>query len=326
MRSVLRLVAWAAVYVALLLLVPLAVPPTVDPSFTTPVLTPGDSWDYDVSTSYQGPHLSGGSANENVSAVRSVGPTLEATFLVAGKGPVGSAWPIPEWNLSVANGDWTSFSWTCPQGRSWANLSSPLPVGFSFPVLSPTTENATVPATLSGACAAGSGSVVSSGGAGRQFAPGGSDACTLYVCNQLRLYPFKAEVWVLPSGSTIPLVGWTLRGEWDPSVSGDRYLSVSPGLAPGFANRSVNLSLASTDAAADPPSPSPATMYGVSALLVLSVPLLAVLLEVLRFRRIARRAEEEEEAAVLAALPPEDRASIDDEGPLEDVTAPRSPG
>lgn len=313
-RAAYRFTLWAAGYVALLLLVPAAFPPPVDPSFDTPVWSAGNLWEYGTASTYEGLRTLGGEVLINTTAVGKLGPAsnLTASISYRGLGPAGVDWPLAGSSILLSDGDWTGLEWTCGTGRSWANFSAGVPVGYAFPLTGPQLVNSTASATVAGSCTApGAASIVSEGGMQVVDSGGGSAGCTLYVCNQLRLYPFRDELSIGPPGGGAPWVDWTLRGTFDPTVSGYRYLSISPGLTDGFENRSVNLTLGNSADVGDLASPSPATMYGESALLVFLWPVAVLLLEVQRLRRLTRQADEEGEAAVLAALSEEEREGVE---------------
>jgi hypothetical protein len=324
-RPLLRLALWVAVYLAILIAIPAAVPPSPNPTFYTPSWTAGSSWAYTSTPTYEGSQVQGARIVVNVTSIGTTANGLTAT--VDFSAPRGFSFPFTQVRVALSDGDWSGLEWTCAQGRSWANLTVPLPVGFSFPLTTSTTTNATESAVVQGDCTAGGSAVLTSeGGVQVSLGTAGSQGCFLYVCNQLRTYPFRDELALVPTAGGTALAAWTIRGTFDPAVSGYRYLSVSPGLTDGFENRSVNLTLGATVVPPEAAQPSGSVMYGESAALLIVWPVLITLLEYRAMVREARAMEDEQDEAVLAALSDEEKERAESDELLENETGPRPPG
>lgn len=330
MQVRLRLALWVVLWVVSLLSVPALLPPAREPTYVDPAPSVGESWSFGPTEGYLGtPSPGADRVTMNVTEVDAGRSTLNFSTHVTGAPSASPRWPFLSWTLGPTDGAWVAFAWSCADGSSWANLSQPLPVGITFPLEAGSSENSSAPALVSGACGSGDATVLVNGSYTRTYPPGSAISCVLYVCNALRQYAMAATVVVVSSTTGALWAAWHLRGLYDPLVSGFRSIAVSPGRGPQDENGSTNLSLATTNANGDPPTPNAFVEFGESALLLVAVPLLAIVLEGLLLRRRSRREEEEDERAVLAAVAgaAERQAASDPVSAirLEEETAPTGP-
>ena len=329
MRPLLRLGIYATVWVATLLLVPLIVPPAREPSYGPPAVAPGDAWTYGFTSTYEGPPVPApGRLHLNLTDLRSSGGAAVLDVNFSAQDAPNATWPFRGWEVRTADGRWVGLAWACANGTGYANFSGPLAVGLVFPLGAGGSSSGSSPSSLQGACGLGPATVEVNGSYDRAFPPGGAVACVLYVCNAVRTYHLEATIVVL-SGTVGPAIAaWHLWGEYDPSVSGFRTLSVTPGTG-GYRGGSTNLTLASWAAGPTMPTPDLYTEIALSALLLLAVPLVVLGAEAWRLRREGRRADASTREEVLAALPKERARQVASDLRTElleeEETAPRGP-
>ncbi len=334
MRARLRLVTYAVLWVVTLLAVPIALPPAREPTYGPPPLTSTYNWSYGGAPTYQGSPQSslGGLQVHEAPSTPGHGDLVENWSVGTMHGP-SVPWPLTGWQLAYSDGWWESVSWRCPDGSSArANLSHPLAGGLTFPLGGSGAESGSTFAHLRGDCVlAANGTVSAEGGYTRLHPAGGSVSCVLYVCNAYRVYAMWVQLVVRSNASSTPLATWTLQGIYDPTISGYRALSESPGPGPvgTYVNGSMNLTVQGPGGAGTAPSPDPVVEYGQSLLLLLALPLVALAVELLSFLRSNRRADADTEEKVMAALRGDEREGVPPSPLFDsslDESAPRPPG
>ncbi|MDE1819299.1 MAG: hypothetical protein KGJ23_03145 [Euryarchaeota archaeon] len=307
-----RLLLYLALWVASLVVLPLLLPPARDPTYGPPPVLGTATWTYVADSTYEGSVLpNGGTVALNLALTGAHDTPVLERWNWSARGPVASTWPFAGWVLDGVNGYLEGIAWQCPNGTSWANLSRPVPGGLSFPLGAGGVWSTTVSAVVGGACSSAIASTFAQVNATYQrlYPPGSSTSCVLYVCNSYRQYATTLSV-VLRTLSSGPLAAWTLQGLYDPSISGYRALEATSRAPTASEPVTANLSVADVPGVSTPSSPSPATEFLDSAVLVLLVPAAALLFEVLAFRRATQRAELATERAVLSALSPEEAEAV----------------
>ena len=308
-----RVAAYLVLWVVSLLVVPLAAPPARQPTYGPPPIAPSYGWAYGPTLTYEGTPIPGQGAL--AVTVNFTGPLKAAMerWTFAATGSVAARWALSSWELVRANGSLLNLSWRCPAGLGWVNLTHAVPNGLLFPLQAGFQDERSSAARAAGACIPGGAATVlvtSDGGYAREVPYGGSLSCTLYLCNSVREYAASWSLSLAASGSASPFERWSLQGLYDPTVSGYRFLSTSPGPLGTYANGSLNLSGSDLGAQPTPPQPAPEVEFLDSVALVLLVPAVAILFEYLLFRRETRKGEEETERAVLAALTPDEAEGV----------------
>lgn len=341
MRGPLRALFWVALFAAVVLLVPAALPPDRSPTYPAPLWVDGAVWDYRPTTTFQGPSSPAGNASVHTGLHPLLGPNasqgLAWDFTDEGTSSSSPSWPFLTWGVAIDNATWSSWSWFAGCIDYTMNLTGPgawdFPMGLSFPlgaggsfeaVRNGSLEYVALPSPCPLAPrsspsfvreAGGPAEVSLSGSYTRMLPAGATSSCVLYVCNEDRVYLVNALLTIAPTGG--PSFVWRLRMLYDPTISGFRDLSESPSSSSGFVPGSVNLTLASTAVPGSSPNPPGVLGYAESAGLVGVVPLMAAFWELRRARRREEVAYEADVKAVLAALPPELAGNPPPEGSYE---------
>ena len=283
---------WLVLFVASLFILPGAIPPTRQPSYTVAPLSLGNHWILGGSPSGSGP-----TPRLYVNVTRTVtgrnGTAAEVSLSYQGT-PAGAApWPWTNLTYEDPTGLYTSLGLACPSGNGTLRPSEPIPLGLTFPLAGGGSSLLATNGTLTGSCGNGPVEVVVEGNYTAEPPPGGS-RCALYLCDLAWSYPCAYTLQGMSPGGAL-LWSASFQGVYVPSQSGFQSVRASSPLG------RFNATLAVSSASGTPPNPPLWIQLLESAGVVLFVPVLAVLLEALRFRGRLRR-EEERDREVLREL------------------------
>ncbi len=299
MRARWHLVFWLALFVASLLVVPALIPPQREPTYTIGPVSVGDHWIYQGS-SPPGAASTGAPPQlyMNVTAVTGgVGGNLTEVSEGFQTLPRGNpSWPWLNLTYQDPLGAIVSFGVPCGAGNVTVTPERPVVLGLGFPLTGATGGSFTVPARTRGNCPWGA---VTLDGAGvtHPLPPPAGENCGLYVCDLAWTYQVSYRINVTSLTGTV-LYPVSFQGIYDPSISGYRSLSASS--ERGNWSGSLAVSQAPATTASPPLWLSLLESLGV----VLLVPLVALAVEGLRFRRSARRQAEEDRRELSELLPP----------------------
>lgn len=307
MKARWRLVVYVALTVALLLAVPAALPPDMGATYGSPPWTSTTDWIYGVASTEGGPREAGSPLLEI--SVRNVTPlsnnTYGATVVASVTNGALPDWILVSWDISLSNLGWRNLSWPCDGGDQWARLATPLPWGGSAPFGTTEIFDESSTTLESGNCADGPGTATVEGVQAMVMPPKGPD-CSLYLCNEERMYNISADLTLKsPSGDILLDEFW--QGLYDPEISGYRWLSVGPADAPGDRG-AVNLTLLSYHTVSTQPDPEPLFGIAESIGLIFLGPGLAILSEMMLSKRETRREQEERHAFIRTLAGPELKA------------------
>ena len=315
MRARWHLVFWLALFVASLVVLPALVPPQREPTYTIGPLSVGDHWIY-TGTSPPGATTTRFPPRLYVNVTQVAGgsggsPTqISESFQSLPRG--SPSWPWLNLTYQDPVGALVAFGVTCGTGNGTVMPERPVPLGLTFPLAGVSRTSFRVPATTQGNCPWGT---VEMNGTGVivPVPPSTGETCGLYVCNLAWTYQvsYRITVTSVTGGVLYPV---SFEGIYDPSISGYRSLSATSDQG------NWSGSLAVSQAPATTPSPALWVSLLQSLGVVLLVPLVALAVEGLRFRRSARRQAEEDRKELSQLLPPGMPDPFNE--PLDDLPPP----
>ncbi len=299
MRARWHLVFWLVLFVASLLVIPALIPPQRAPTYPIGPVSTGDQWVYQ-GTSPPGPVTTGPPPRLYVNLTAVTGGSggnlteVSESFQTLPRG--APSWPWLNLTYQDPLGAIVSFGVPCPSGNVSVTPDRPVLLGLGFPLTGASRISFAVPAHTQGGCPWGS---VNLDGTGvtTPLPPPTGEHCGLYVCDLAWTYRVSYQINVTSLTGTV-LYPVSFEGIYDPSVSGYRSLSATSDR--GNWSGSLAFSRAPATTASPPLWVSLLESLGV----VLLVPLVALVVEGLRFRRTARRQAEEDRRELSELLPP----------------------
>jgi hypothetical protein len=315
MRARWHLLFWLALFVVSLVVLPALIPPQREPTYTIGPLAQGDQWIYQ-GAGPTGVAPTSGPPRLYVNVTRITGglagsPTqITESFQSVPRGP--PSWPWLNLTYRDPVGTLVSLGVPCGSGNATITPDRPVVLGLSFPLTGASQSSFVVPGNTSGDCPWGPVRLHGSG-AVLPLPPATGENCGLYVCNLAWTYRVSYRINVTtPTGT--PLLPVSFEGIYDPSISGYRSLGANS------TEGNWSGSLAASRAPATTASPALWVSLLESLGVILMVPLVALVVEGLRFRQRARRQAEADRKELSDLLPPGMPDPFDE--PLDDLPPP----